>query len=78
MYNSPPSINYIEEDLEEVFMTKDVTVYNIEIETDTIYYKVSANGFNYTVEYKLSRGIFIYWEWRYVRHIEIRQYERTN
>lgn len=70
MYNSPPSITYIEEDLEEIFMTKNVTVHKVDMDKDAIYYKVSANGFNYTVEYKLSRAMFIYWEWRYVRYIE--------
>nr|DAH66709.1 MAG TPA: Potassium voltage-gated channel subfamily E helix, detergent micelle, Membrane [Bacteriophage sp.] len=80
MYNSPPSINYIEEDLEEVFMTRDVTVYKVDDSKDVIYYSVTANGFNYKVEYKLRRSKFIYWEWRYIRHIEIaiNDNERTN
>lgn len=76
----PPSINYIEEDLEEVFMTRDVTVYKVDDSKDVIYYSVTANGFNYKVEYKLRRSKFIYWEWRYIRHIEIaiNDNERTN
>lgn len=80
MYKSPPSINYIEEDLEEVFMTKDVTVYKVNVNKDAIDYEVSANGFNYRVEYKLCRSKFIYWEWRYIRYIEIttNDNERTN
>ena len=71
MLKSCPSINFIEEDLEEVFMTKNVVVNNVDINKDEIYYTISANGFDYKVEYKLSRKKSIYWEWRYIRHIEI-------
>lgn len=80
MYKSPPSVGYIEEDLEEVFMTRDVTVYEVDNSKDVIYYSVTANGFNYKVEYQLRRSKFIYWEWRYIRHIEIaiNVNERTN
>lgn len=80
MYKSPPSVGYIEEDLEEVFMTRDVTVYEVDNSKDVIYYSVTANGLIYKVEYKLSRSKFIYWEWRYIRHIEIaiNDNERTN
>lgn len=70
MLKSCPSINFIEEDLEEVFMTRNVVVKNADINKDEIYYTISANGVDYKVEYKL-RQKFIYWEWRYIRHIEI-------
>ena len=80
MLKSCPSISFIEEDLEEVFMTRNVVVNGAEINQDTIYYTISANGFDYKVEYKLSRKKFIYWEWKYIRHIEIATTynERTN
>ena len=76
MLKSCPSISFIE----EVFMTRNVVVNGAEINQDTIYYTISANGFDYKVEYKLSRKKFIYWQWKYIRHIEIATTynERTN
>lgn len=68
---NPPSIVYIEEDLEELFLTRSVTVIDYEEDAETIVYTVSANGIFYKVLYKVtpSLGSFI---WRYDRHIQIK------
>ena len=71
--NNPPNINEIEEELEDIFLTRDVCVLNIE-ETgnDYIICKVKANGFYYLVLYKIATKSN-YYCWEYVRHTEIKE-----
>ena len=67
--DNPPDINYIEEDLEEVFMTTFVVVYDYEQEQDYLYVKTKANGLTYKVEYVLKADGY----WKYSRYIEIKE-----
>lgn len=67
--DNPPDIDYIEEDLEEVFMTTFVVVYDYEQEQDYLYVKVKANGSTYKVEYVLKAEGY----WKYSRYIEIKE-----
>lgn len=67
--DNPPDINYIEEDLEGVFMTTFVVVYEYEQEQDHLFVKVEANGLTYTVEYVLTADGY----WKYSRYIEIKE-----
>ena len=67
--DNPPDINYIEEDLEEVFMTTFVVVYEYEQQQDYLYVKVKANGLTYKVEYALQAEGY----WKYSRYIEIKE-----
>ena len=67
--DNPPDINYIEEDLEGVFMTTFVVVYDYEQQQDYLYVKVRANGLAYKVEYVLKAEGY----WKYSRYIEIKE-----
>jgi len=71
VYYNPPTINYIEEDLEEVFMTTFVVVYNEDDEGDSICYDVKANGLFYRVLYVIKRNGLVDFKWGYKRHIQI-------
>ena len=53
-FNNPPDTNYVEEDLEDVFMTTGVIVYDERQEETRIYYKIEANGLNYKVLYVIK------------------------
>jgi len=72
-FNNPPDTNYVEEDLEDVFMTTGVIVYDERQEETRIYYKVEANGLNYKVLYVMKHPDIFYYRWGYERHIEIRE-----
>lgn len=67
--DNPPDINYIEEDLEGVFMTTFVVVYEYEQEQNYLYVKARANGLTYKVEYVLETD----GHWEYSRYIEIKE-----
>ena len=72
--SNPPSINWIEEDLEDIFMTKSVDVQeeHIDFEKEEIYCVVKANGLYFKVHYVLvSRDFFVNWKWEYDRYIQI-------
>ncbi len=73
--NNAPTINYIEEDLEAVFMTTFVVVYDYEQEEECLYVKVEANNLTYKVEYKIKRLALASFGWKYNRYIEIREIE---
>ena len=79
-YNSaidnPPTVNWFEEDLEKVFLSTDVYVYeDYEHEKENIYLTVRANGFYYKTHYYLKHS-FTSWYWEYDRHIEIKEVVR--
>ena len=67
--DNPPDINYIEEDLEGVFMTTGVVVYDYKQEENHLFVKVEANGLTYKVEYVLKADGY----WEYSRYIEIKE-----
>lgn len=68
--NNPPTYNWIEEDLERVFWTTNVMVYDDDEEENHILYTVGANGFYYKVHYAIS-GSFMSYHWKYQGHILI-------
>ena len=68
---NPPSIGYVEEDLEDVFMTTYVVVIKEDNQVDQIFYTVEANGLTYKVKYGIY-GNFLNFYWKYVAHIEIK------
>ena len=73
--NNPPNINEVEEKLEDIFLTRDVCVLNIEENgSDYIIYKVKANGFYYLVLYEITKTMPYYY-WKYVRHTNIMEAE---
>ena len=81
--NNPPDINRLEEDLEDVFMTKFVDVQEeyIDFGKEELYCVVKANGLYFKVHYVLvNRDFFINWEWKYDRYIQISEvcYEQDN
>lgn len=70
--NNPPDINWLEEDLEDVFMTKFVEVSEyIDYENEELYCVAKANGLYFKVHYVLVVRDFINWEWKYDRYIQI-------
>lgn len=71
--SNPPSINWIEEDLEDIFMTKSVDVQeeHIDFEKEEIYCVVKANGLYFKVHYVLVNIDFVNWKWEYDRYIQI-------
>lgn len=71
--NNPPSKNYIEEDLEEVFMTTFVVVLEQEQEYDIIYYNIEANGLYYRVEYVCELNNCNR-QWVYSKYVPINDY----
>lgn len=71
VFYNPPTINYIEEDLEPIFMTTYVVVYNFEDEGDAIFYDVKANDLSYRVLYVIKRNGLLDFKWAYERHIQI-------
>jgi hypothetical protein len=71
--SNPPDINWLEEDLEDVFMTKSVEVQleHIDFEKEELYCVVKANGLYFKVHYVLVNRNFVNWEWKYDRYIQI-------
>jgi len=71
--SNPPSINWIEEDLEDIFMTKSVDVQkeHVDFEKEEIYCVVKANGLYFKVHYVLINRDFVNWKWEYDRYIQI-------
>lgn len=74
--NNPPDTNWIEEDLEPIFMTTGVCVIDTDDEGKNIYYTVTANGFYYKVQYSIAKSPLFNFRWAYQRHIEINYKER--
>ena len=74
-FKHTPDINWVEEDLEPVFMTTGVCVLNADDEGSHIYYTVSANGFYYKVHYGIKGGFFLTYHWSYINHIQIKEEE---
>ena len=68
---NPPSISWIEEDLEPIFMTTGVCVLDEDNEGKDIYYKVNANNFYYTVRYSIAKDSVISFKWKYKNYIQI-------
>jgi hypothetical protein len=75
--NNPPDFNWLEEDLEDVFMTKfvDVPQAHIDFEKRELYCVAKANGLYYKVHYVLVVRNFVNWEWKYDRYIQISEVE---
>jgi hypothetical protein len=75
--NNPPDFNWLEEDLEDVFMTKfvDVPQEHIDFEKRELYCVAKANGLYYKVHYVLVVRNFVNWEWKYDRYIQISEVE---
>ena len=71
--NNPPDFNWLEEDLEDVFMTKfvDVPQEHIDFEKRELYCVAKANGLYYKVHYVLVVRNFVNWEWKYDRYIQV-------
>jgi hypothetical protein len=74
---NPPDFNWLEEDLEDVFMTKfvDVPQEHIDFEKRELYCVAKANGLYYKVHYVLVVRNFVNWEWKYDRYIQISEVE---
>ena len=73
--NNPPNQDWLEEDLEKVFLSTDVYVYpNIEHIDKDMFLTVRANGLYYKVHYYLKQS-FASWYWEYDRYIEIKEIE---
>jgi hypothetical protein len=70
---NPPSINFVEEDLETVFMTTNVVVYDTDHEYNEFFCKVEANGFNYKVRYSVCCQYIMSFTWKYQNHIMINE-----
>lgn len=74
-YNScldnPPDTNWVEEDLERVFMTTDVCCLDWDQEENHAFYDVSANGFYYRCHYVISRSLLSKPHWKYKNYIQI-------
>lgn len=70
---TPPSLYFIEEDLELVFMTTDLDVYEQEHEFDEFYCKVKAHGFKYKVRYSVHALSLASFTWKYQNHIMINE-----
>ncbi len=71
--NNPPDRNWLEEDLEDVFMTKfvDIPQEHIDVEKRELYCVAKANGLYFKVHYVLRVRDVVNWEWRYDRYIPI-------
>ena len=69
--SNPPDTNWVEEDLEPVFMTTGVCVLDENHEENHVYYKVSANDFYYKVHYAVSHTWLGCYRWKYINHIQI-------
>lgn len=76
--SNPPDINWLEEDLEDVFMTKfvDVQQEHIDFEKKELYCVVKANGLYFRVHYVLVVRDFVNWKWKYDRYIPISEVEK--
>ena len=73
--NNPPDVNWVEEDLEPIFMTTGVCILDTDNEGNHIYYKASANGFYYKVHYAIAKDYHFNYCWKYQNHIQIREIE---
>lgn len=73
--DNPPTINYVEEDLEDVFITKNVEVLSFTQEQDICFYIVKANGLYYKVVYYIDTHNFFSATWKYSRYIPISESE---
>ncbi len=75
--NNPPDRNWLEEDLEDVFMTKfvDVPQEHIDFEKRELYCVAKANGLYFKVRYVLVVRDFVNWKWKYDRYIQISEVE---
>ena len=67
----PPDTNWVEEDLEPIFMTTGVCCLDWKQEENHTYYDVSANGFYYRCHYAIHRSPFGLPHWKYINHIQI-------
>ena len=72
--DNPPTINYVEEDLEDVFITKNVEVLKFTQEQDICFYIVKANGLYYRVVYCIDTHYYSP-NWKYSRYIQISESE---
>lgn len=70
--NNPPSINYIEEELEYTFLTTDIEVSVYDDNEDYVLYIVKANGFVYKVLYRVVRGTYLSYHWEMIKYIQIK------
>ncbi len=70
---NPPDFNWLEEDLEDVFMTKFVDVFqeHIDFEKKELYCVAKANGLYFKVHYVLVVRDVVNWEWKYDRYVQI-------
>ena len=66
-----PDTNWVEEDLEPIFMTTGVCVLDTNDEGEHIYYTIRANGFYYKVHYAVSKTWIANYRWKYQNHIQI-------
>ncbi len=75
---NPPTINEVEERLEEVFYTTDVIVFEMydNYETTAIY-TVKANGFYYRVRFSIHSAMLDYW-WDYNDYVLVAESSRKN
>lgn len=72
----PLDTNWVEEDLEPIFMTTDVCCLDWWQEENHAYYDVSANGFYYRCHYAIGRVSLGYPHWKYQNHIQINYEEK--
>lgn len=76
--DNPPSINYVEEDLESVFLTTFVVVEYVDPQEESIIYIVYANGLYYKVLYIIENGYIFSFYWEYKKHVQISKEELSN
>lgn len=70
--DTPPSQNFIEEDLEFELATRDVVLIDTEQDEDVLIAKVWANGGIFRAEYRLVEGYFAYsWKLESVKMIGV-------
>lgn len=72
---NPPDPNWVEEDLEPIFMTTGVCCLGWEQQENHAYYDVSANGFYYRCHYTIHKAPLGLPHWKYINHIQIKWVE---
>lgn len=69
--NSPPTYNYIEQDLESILISRNIQVLYSNQNNDEIIYRVKVDETEYAVLYKIksmSKNVYITYKWNYISH----------
>ena len=68
--NNPPETELIEKDLEPIFLTTDIVVYEENIMDNHAYYTVYANKLYYKVEYAIKKYNWFNYYWQYQKYVQ--------